>query len=334
MNDNKTEKKQSQIFKIRSTERKHAMSLFTKDDKRLFSIGTSDIIVYKHNCSFKSYCLKKSFESKKEELLGKQGTDDRFDIKRIIVWKLNETEEQRKQREQQIETVIKGEKEELIKSINKIPREFTQSISKIEEWTSLKFKTILFDSKYCKCKVGESYFDKHIFNQENIAICIQTDSEIYGGFLYSKVDKYRSINNGIVDGVVDSKSFLFTSKNDKQFKVKRDEQNKPIFFLYEGNEDERLFAFGIGEIWIGKDVDNVKKGYCRQDSKTMYDFKTSKKVLTGKTGSEQINYKRIMVCQFENQSNSDEEQQKMKKAFEKSIQKDNQLYIEINQHFG
>ena len=190
------------------------------------------------------------------------------------------------------ETTKLNEQHEMIKS------NYEKEIKYIEEWTGLQCDSILFDSDICDWNQNSSTFDKHIWNKEKLVFLIETENDIrYGGFIYSKIDKYRTVDEeGNTHGVEDSQSFLFSFKDNKSMKyeMKEHKKNESTFLLYD-EDDDRLFIFGECDIWVGK---KGRKAYCKQNEESLYDYQGNENALTGTENGDKFDTKRIVVYQF------------------------------------
>ena len=214
--------------------------------------------------------------------------------------KLRREERERKEKEQKEQTMTK-EREELKSRTEKIIQQYSNEINQISRWTRSEMDSVVFDSDICQWSIDDSTFDKHIFDKEKVALLIETETGIrYGGFVYSMIDKYRTIDEeGKTHGIEDPQSFLFSFKDNKSLKydMREDKKNKSSFFLYK-EDDTRLFVFGKSDIWVGK---KEFKACCKQNEESYYDYQGNEKALTGITGlknTDLIDIKRVIVLQF------------------------------------
>ena len=127
----------------------------------------------------------------------------------------------------------------------------------------------------------------------------------YGGFVYKKIDKYRTHDEekNQTLGVIDYNSFIFTFKDDNPMKFVPKEQYKepnpePHFLLYK-EVDWRMFVFGNCDIYVAK---KGRKSVCENNKASLYDFQGIENALSGYTGwdedKERFNLKRVLVLQF------------------------------------
>ena len=138
--------------------------------------------------------------------------------------------------------------------------------------------------------------------KEKLAFLVETETGIrYGGFVYSKIDKYKTnLENGYVEAVHDQQSFVFSFKNNNpmKYEMKEDMKEKSAFFLYE-KDDNRLFVFGNCDIWIPK---KGRKAVCSSLYETFYDHKNIEDALVGQSGWDhqkgRFDIKRIVVLQY------------------------------------
>ena len=304
-------------FSIKPSEIEHGFIFFKESDWILMVMGESDVVIgkeeYKANCfnNQKSY----DYGTSKKVLNGKQGSNERYTVKRIQVWHFVLSEEQKKQKEEektrQHEMFIKTistERDQMNILSQNIISEFQYEIHQIEEWSELKSKSVLFDSKYCDWSLQSSTFAKHILHKDKLAFLIVTETNIkYGGFIYEKAETY--IYNEEIDdfeATIDPKSFVFTFKDDDPmiFYLKKEFKYKTSFFLNTDENVPELFAFGpLGyyDIWVGKkDVDPF---CCQNKERSYYNFKGKKSALTGISGEKymenQFTIKRFIVIQFQ-----------------------------------
>ena len=89
-------------FDIKTEERDWAFILNKQNNGNLFAIGGgNDIAIMKDNFRTQCYCKQSSFDYERKEkvFVGKEGKENRFTVKRIQVWQMYETEEQKNRRE-------------------------------------------------------------------------------------------------------------------------------------------------------------------------------------------------------------------------------------------
>ena len=71
-------------------DRRYSICIHNDNDDKLLTIGKEDIILYKQEKKNKSYCKQTSFDYGKEKnvLVGKEGKNNPFDPKRIVIFQL------------------------------------------------------------------------------------------------------------------------------------------------------------------------------------------------------------------------------------------------------
>ena len=205
-----------------------------------------DITLYKKDYS-SGKCEQECYDYSGETyaLTGKR----HFNINRIVVYQLKETEEMKLERE-----------------------------NKISELTGIKIETILFDSTLHKWNINDSEFGSRIKGHRHVCIVIEDNkNNIFGGYCSKEI--------GINKYHFDSKSFVFSMKRNGKWKMKKYPLKEGSYDLqiYLDNND-LLFAFGaedkdnpnyLKDIVIYK-KDSTKKSNCEQYS---YDYEGEENVL-------------------------------------------------------
>ena len=292
-----------------------SFGLPNKDLPVLFSVGNEfDIYVGKEEYRDVSYCEQKSFDYNGYEnvLNGKSGEKEYVPVKKVLVFQMYETEDQRQQREKKEESIrIQKEKQfddETCK-LNMISQTITQTvgneIKQLEEWTKLHFDKVVFDTKFCAYSQSNSTFAKRIIGREKLAFLIEAENDVkFGAFIYEKIPGFPELRENALypDGVNDRNSFLFTFKNDspKKFHVKNEKGylDDVHFILYQ-DIDWRLCIFGNCDIWIAK---KGRKSVCCPTRESQYQL-TEEAELIGKSGWDELTdkfyVKRIVVFQFQ-----------------------------------
>ena len=123
-------------------------------------------------------------------------------------------------------------------------QKYTNEINKI---TKLKIKEIIFDSEIHYWERNTSEFDSKIFGKEKLLFLIEdTNNNLFGGFINSKIDKYIYYEQFKLKGkrIIDSNAFLFSINNNETMKIKK-EWSGFAFKLYK-KEENVLFGFGNG----------------------------------------------------------------------------------------
>ena len=82
--------KQLKKFQIKQDLRDWAFLLHKQEHGVLFAIGGTDICIakedFKNKCWCKQFCF--NYEGKQKVLVGKEGENNPFTVKRIIVWQM------------------------------------------------------------------------------------------------------------------------------------------------------------------------------------------------------------------------------------------------------
>ena len=196
----------------------------------------------------------------------------------------------------------------MIDILQPIKNEYIKEIKQIEEWSGLRFANeVIFESECCKWSMCDSTFERRVWMKEKLAFIVEDMKGIkYGGFLYAKIDKWRS-NHPITNkhvGIADYDSFTFTFKDNKPMKfVPKDQYKQPNeathFFLHE-DIDWRMFFFGNLDVYVPK---KGRKAACENSKGSMYDYQGIEDALCGQSGlneeKERFPIKRVIVLQFE-----------------------------------
>ncbi|BFU19131.1 trichohyalin, putative [Entamoeba histolytica] len=170
-------------------------------------------------------------------------------------------------------------------------RKRTEEIHQIEEWTEKRITNILFDSDKDDWNRNTSVFDQRIWNKEDIIIIIEdSEGNIFGGYVHSKIDKY--------DYIYDSKSFLFSLESNgrlegmMKFDIKMPEYT---FWLFKQSH-HCLFSFGCGaDICVYKENNKTKSFY----NQFSFEYEGTKNALCGKGWfTNCFTPKRIIVVQM------------------------------------
>ena len=247
-----------------------AFSLFKKDIA-LFSIGKGDILIMKENYKNECYWEQKSFnypEGKEDILIGKTGSNE-FTVKRIIVIQMEETKESKQIKEEKMKKQIEEENKKLKENEIKTKEQYSKEIKQIEEWSEIKYKEVIFDTSINDWDVFTSEFDRIIFGKEKLVFIIEdTENNVFGCYINSKIDKYQYLENNEVKGspITDPKAFIFSMRNNGRSKemikipIKKEDSNW-AFILYK-KEWGILFGIGRGhDICIMKE-NNKNQCYC------------------------------------------------------------------------
>ena len=273
------------------SETQWGLALFTKDDDKLFGIGRGfDILVMKKNSKNKCFSIQNSFdyENTRQVLTGKVGEFNNWEVKRIRVIKMVETEDsnerksidrarikQEKQRKKEEELKEMYENQRLyLEELNELYRVMDQETIQIfEEVTGLQYQEIIFDSTVHKCSTGDSQFHEILLGKEKIIIIVEDFNlkNTFGIFIDSKIENIMKMRGSEVSGTgnTDPNCFIFTldtdGRSDKVLKFKpKDKSGSEIFRLF---DQEGMIMFMVGE----KDVfmfkrDNWVRSFCDQIS--------------------------------------------------------------------
>ena len=299
-------------YEQKQMKKKRVFTLYQSSLGSLFDIGDNDITIMKSNFKNGCYCEQNTFNYGKQrnQLVGSESEDYPFEVKRIIVFQMYESDEmkQRKIESQQ-------QKDKDLKSLTKLIQtdsnetndsielnEIRERIQILEELTQKQFNEILFDSNLCDWNIFTSEFDSRIFNKENIAILITDDeNNVFGCFINSPINSYRYIENDQWKGsrITDEDAFIFSFESNGRmdgltiFPI-QNEMKERAFGLYK-NDSLLLFDIGGADIIIKK-FNNKNKCYCEQYS---FDYQNESNVLVGKEGRRNtFDIKRILVIEF------------------------------------
>ena len=297
-------------FLIKKKLKDWAFKLYKQDWGTLFSMGGgNDISLKKENFKTKCYCKQQSFDyqGKENVLVGNEGKENTFEVKRIQVWQMKETEEWKKFRENRLkkeeEMKMKQTRteQEIISAMNdEIRSEFQFQINFIQQWSGKAFKEIIWDSELSSWEINTTTFIKHIWNRKNVSFVMETTDGIsFGLFLFAQIDAFRTKNaKGEIDGIVDNNAFLFSFKNNlpSKYPKRREMKGFPTFFLF---KEDHTFLFSVRDFVVGK---KGEKSWCLQDESSLFDYAGKEKALTGMNGRSNENkfdVRRIVVVQFE-----------------------------------
>ena len=145
------------------------------------------------------------------------------------------------------------------------------------------------------------FFIFSLFAESPLIFLIEdTENNVFGCYINSKIDKYRYVENDIAKGVEDPNCFVFSYKDNKpnKYELRKDRKDNSIFMLYDKN-DFRLFLLGERDIFIRKS--NWKSSCIDDINECKFDYQGKQKVINGKSGSNEENFfevKRILVIQM------------------------------------
>ena len=240
-----------------------------------------DIVVSKKNVQPKNYCVPFSFDYKREP--NPLVNDSKFEVARIVVYEMEENEEQKAIRE-------KMEKVEHENDLIRWEAEVLPIQHGIEQITQLSVDEIIFDSETKKWNMNDSEFGEIIQGKKDIVIVVEDERlNLFGGYIGSEIttDSIDTTQN----------CCLFSLKKNNKFNPKRyDKTDKGFSYKLFSDTSEFLIVFGINEKGLLKDLVLFKQfssnGYCES---CVFDYKDTEYALTGKTN---FNVKRILVYQM------------------------------------
>ena len=284
--------------------------LYGPQEELLFSLGNGDLSICKQSRKNECFCQQNTYDYQegKHPLFGNTKTE--FEVKRIQVFQMYETDELRKEKEE-VKKLSEKEKQlqftqetELLETlVHGTIMEQVETIKMIEQWTQMGFHEIIFDSDVCSYSIGSSTFDKRIYGRGKLVFLIEDENNnIFGCFVNQPIDRYWYFKNNQWNGskIVDKKTFIFTIESNgrcqqpMKFEIKPTDKSE-AFALYHENES-MLFSIGNGfDICIFKE-ESKHACYCCQQS---FDYQGYQKVLVGnESKSYPFTLKRIQVFQM------------------------------------
>ena len=267
-------------FCIQSNKVPFLIGFGAEDDKIDSTNVIKDINIFKKHADMKNYCKQYSYDYNGEEnaLCG----SEEFDVKRILVYKMEETDEMKLQREK--EENKQRETDEQRWTIEK--EDIEQMIS---EMTGKTVEKILFDSELHKWSKNYSEFGKRLEGSSNIVVLVEDElMNLFGGYIPNKVI--------IGENVIDPSCFVFILRKNGEYQMKTYKKNS-IGYAYEINKDDDhfLMAFGICVLYhndITLFKKDIESGYCVPEC---YEYDETDFGLAGKMW---YNIKRIVVYQL------------------------------------
>ena len=192
-----------------------AFAIYKQSFYGLFTIGNSDIFIYKSDG--KSYCVAKQmsfdYNGKQNALIEKE--NGIFEVKKFIVIQMKMTLEEQ--------------------SNNALLSEIMTTDSEthiIENWCNMTLKKIIFDSENDDWSKNTSIFDEKVFGKENLVFLIEDKNRnVFGGFIRSSINDKKVYKNGMYKGkkIDDLNSFVFSLRSNgrlqqpEKFEIKNDE---------------------------------------------------------------------------------------------------------------
>ena len=144
-----------------------------------------------------------------------------------------------------------------------------EEMEKLEEWTGLKCKTIIFDSQINRWNQktsffgGHSSFDQIIFGKDQLIILIEDEKDnIFGTYISQEINKYseddsakETINERQKGTICDRKAFVFSVRSNGRFNtmIRFPITQKEYAFSLFSPSDERLFTVGESDICLKKE---------------------------------------------------------------------------------
>ena len=289
--------------KFNSKENETESFALTNDgDEFLFQFGDKDILIFSENRNDFSRCIQKNYDYEDVNNTLREETDyPLFEVKRIQVYQMYETDEQKEIRKKKFEKQLIEEKEAM-KQYSK-PFITDNEMKQIEEWTNMKFQEIIFDSEYCQWTLGNSTFDNHLFEKEKMIVIFENeDNDVFGGYIsmcLDNLDELESEENNFYPLIYfDPNVFLFSLRSNGRLE-------KPTRFDFKKQEymptiaigtkyESMLISFGI------KDIIIPKKQYreytmCEQN---FFDYQDYENVFVRQRDEEIFTVKRFQVYQM------------------------------------
>ena len=184
--------------------------------------------------------------------------------------------------------ICSGESDE-IRPYRLLVKEF--SISKIEQWTRRKIKSIVFDSDVDNWDSGKE-FSKYIIGKSNLLFMIDDiEYNRFGGYISSTI-------SGPDTYISDSNAFIFSLRSNRRlpeptkFNIKYPEDAFTLITTHE----RYIFAFGGG---YDIKLDSKKTADYANSNPSSYDFGNNTNALYGKIYPHRFTPKRWVVYQME-----------------------------------
>ena len=242
-----------------------------------------DILLQKKEMKERNFCRQHSYEYYGEEnaLCG----EEYFDVKRIVVFEMKETEEMRKEREELEKQISEEEQERWGKDIQYINKGFKKLIR-------MDIESTIFDSEIHTWSKNDSVFHQCIKGRKNLAIVVEDEKQnLFGGYIGDEVQ--------INENVRTQNCFVFSIRKNGSYRLQRYHINPGEISYFVGPSGwNGLFGFGLGNDQTFKDIFVRKKdssrGYCHQHA---YDYRGKHDALCGKHS---FNVRRVVVYQLKN----------------------------------
>ena len=334
-----------------------AFRMFDENDDCLFVIGDNDIVIMKEDLKNECFCEQNSFcygELLRNLLVGKEGNENCFTVKRIVVVQMNEKSEREEleERMKRIENenceleklnelIVKystencNETSETTENINEFRFEKKDIMKRIveiyqlQELIEMKYVSTVFDSAICDWKQYSTTLHDRIFEKSRIAIVIEDEDEnIFGCFINAQIDQMMYVENDEWFGgnIVDPKAFIFSlqsngrSTQPLRFEIE-ESFSQAAFTLYKQSNDI-FFQIGL-DITVANELEKWK---CWCNQSYIFDYRNMENILVGKIGKEHpFTPKRISVYQMY----EDEIQQQIKIQKEQRI---NEERMKMKEH--
>lgn len=249
---------ENSISQIQIRDKSNALRIGNERDEDLFSIGKNDIIIKKEERKEKS--------SYKGNLFSQE-----------IGMSLSMTFSKMKQF---IPTFITA---------------FQMSLSEedishyLEEWTSLRIDSILFNSEIQSLEKNNEDFSKAILNRSKVIFFIETtEHEKFGCYIDTRIEKLGKYFS-------DPKTFLFTFRNNSPQKFILQPHRTTNVLEICLSSDWKLFRIGVDDLLVCR---NYAPCSCFQSSKSSFDYRGLKNALLGSSGEHNFKLHSLKIIQM------------------------------------
>ena len=266
------------------------LQIYSDSDNYLFTFGAEDknntcyykdICIFKKDSTKKSYCQQYSYEYNGEENALRENSD-RFDVKRIVVYQMEETNEMKEQREREEQEERENDKRRWREEKEEIERQ-------INEMTDKQIDHILFDSEINKWSENDSEFGEIMKGKKDVIVLIEDERKnLFGGYIGNEIVVQQDSN--------DNSCYVFSLRKNGEFNPNKYQKNDVGYsYWIPSDSTSILISFGTTGL-LCKDITLYKKdyssGYCSQHC---YNYNNEQFALTGKYW---FNIKRIVVYQM------------------------------------
>ena len=263
----------------------------------LFEIGVGDIVIKTTEKRQKCSCKQQTFIYNKEnELLG--GKNNLFEVEQFVVIQMEKTlfNERRNNFEQNKVFINEDE------------------MKTIEKWSDMIFQDVIFDSEHNNWSLETSEFDDIILDKNNVIFLFEdTNGNLFGGFIGSKINSIRSDEKGKIIGNIigDINSFVFSLRSNGRLKEPEKFMIKPennhYAFQLRNKKCKDLFTIGFNDIRIMK-KDFKNECYCEQFD---FDYNGKENVLIGNEGNNYFELQRFQVFQMKLNEKQNENEERI-----------------------